>query len=88
MMPYSPPRWMQRTKRMALRSTLLAVATMASVSLQGVPSVAAGEVSVTGAVSFESRWHPQSPQHAGQFSGLENSVVFEPEFYYESDDRR
>lgn len=49
--------------------------------------VAAEQVRVSGFVASELRWFPQSPQFSGQFSGLEPSILAEPEIRYRSRDR-
>ncbi len=43
---------------------------------------------MSGFVASELRLFPQSPQFEGQFSGVEPSFLFNPEFRYRSDDRQ
>lgn len=47
---------------------------------------AADDVRVSGSVSTDLRWFPQSPKFDRQFSGGESSVVINPEFRYQSED--
>lgn len=56
-------------------------------TVTAVPAIA-GEVRVSGFVASELRWFPQSPQFQGQFSGVEPSLLLNPEFRYRSDDRQ
>ena len=43
---------------------------------------------VSGFVGVETRVFTQSPKHAGQESGVEASVIFNPEFRYKTEDRK
>ncbi len=71
--PFRPPPWM-------------ALLLTAFPAVYAVP-VAAGEVRMSGFVASELRWFPQSPQFPGQFSGVEPSLLANPEFRYRSKDR-
>ena len=71
--PFRPPPWM-------------ALLLTAFPAVYAVP-VAAGEVRMSGFVASELRWFPQSAQFPGQFSGVEPSLLANPEFRYRSKDR-
>jgi hypothetical protein len=75
---------------MTRRSPLPAWATLLLAALPAMfasPSVAS-EIRVSGFVASELRWFPRSPQFQGQFSGVEPSLLFNPEFRYRSDDKK
>lgn len=46
-----------------------------------------GGVKVSGFIGVETRVFTQNPKHAGQETGLEASVIFNPEFRYRTEDR-
>ena len=56
-------------------------------AVSAVPAIA-GEVRVSGFTAVDLRWFPQSPEFDEQFSGVETSVVINPEFRYKADDGR
>jgi hypothetical protein len=69
--------------RLALLWTLLVLA----VTIVGNPTYSlAGELKVSGFTAADLRWFPQSPRFEGQFSGMDSSVLIEPEFRYRMDD--
>ena len=47
-----------------------------------------GPVNVSGFVGVEARVFTQNPKHAGQETGAEASVIFNPEFRYRTQDRK
>ena len=69
--------------------TRLAVGALGLIALMAGISAMAAEFRLSGAVAFEMRWFPQSPQFAGQFEHYQPSVVAEPEFRwrFENDDQ-
>ena len=54
-------------------------------ALSAIPATAS-EVRLSGFTAAELRWFPQSPKFDGQFSGVEPSVLVNPEFRFKSDD--
>ena len=45
-------------------------------------------VRISGFVGTEARWFPETPAHAGQYSGAEASLLINPEFRWRSSDRK
>jgi len=52
----------------------------------GANPAMAGEIQVSGFTAADFRWFPQSPKFNGQFSGVDPSVLLNPEFRYQAND--
>ena len=57
---------------------------VALIAVGAIPAIA-GEVQVSGFTAVDLRWFPQSPKFDGQFSGLEPSMLLNPEFRYQAE---
>lgn len=77
---------MSNERRLSPLLWMAAFLTMLS-SITPVPAIA-GEVRLSGFTASELRWFPQSPQFQGQFSGVEPSLLLNPEIRYRSEDRQ